>query len=109
MTWRICLDMAGVPGIGKRKRAVVVIRSATGQYVTAPTAPRPGDGHEEEEPVPVPVSDRRHRRRGRPRAGSGRGAPRRPPLRFERSVLESIFGFKIENLYTRMFPNLRIL
>ena len=27
VTWRICLDMAGVPGIGKRKRAVVVMRT----------------------------------------------------------------------------------
>jgi ubiquinol-cytochrome c reductase cytochrome b subunit len=56
VTWRICLDMAGVPGIGKRKRAVVVVRSAEGQYVTIPTPPRPGDGHEESEPVPVPVA-----------------------------------------------------
>ena len=56
VTWRICLDMAGVPGIGKRKRAVVVVRSAEGQYVTIPTPPRPGDGHEEEEPITVPVA-----------------------------------------------------
>jgi ubiquinol-cytochrome c reductase cytochrome b subunit len=54
VTWRICLDMAGVSGIGKRKRAVVVVRNADGQYVTIPTPPRPGDGHEESEPVPVP-------------------------------------------------------
>ncbi len=56
VAWRICLDMAGVPGIGNRKRAVVVSRSAGGQYVTVPTPPRPGDGHEEEEPVPVPLT-----------------------------------------------------
>ena len=55
VTWRICLDMAGVPGIGKRKRANVVIRTATGEYTTVQAAQRPGDGHEEPEPVPVPV------------------------------------------------------
>jgi ubiquinol-cytochrome c reductase cytochrome b subunit len=54
-TYRICLDMSGVAGIGKRKRAVVVSRSAEGEYATTPTAPRPGDGHEELAPEPVPV------------------------------------------------------
>ena len=52
--YRICLDMAGVERIGKRKRAVVVLRSAEGEYVTVDTPPRPGDGHEELEPIPVP-------------------------------------------------------
>jgi ubiquinol-cytochrome c reductase cytochrome b subunit len=56
VTWRICLDMAGVPGIGKRKRAVVVMRTATGEYSTVPSPPRPGDGHEEAEPELVPRS-----------------------------------------------------
>ena len=55
-TYRICLDMAGVSGVGKRKRAVVVTRSAEGEYATTPTAPRPGDGREE--PLPEPVPDR---------------------------------------------------
>jgi hypothetical protein len=48
--------MAGVSGVGKRKRAVVVVRNAEGQYATIPTPPRPGDGHEESEPVPVPTA-----------------------------------------------------
>jgi ubiquinol-cytochrome c reductase cytochrome b subunit len=56
VSWRICLDMAGVSGVGKRKRAVVVVRNAEGQYATIPTPPRPGDGHEESEPVPVPTA-----------------------------------------------------
>jgi ubiquinol-cytochrome c reductase cytochrome b subunit len=56
VTWRICLDMAGVPGIGKRKRAVVVMRTATGEYATVQSPQRPGDGHEEAEPELVPRS-----------------------------------------------------
>jgi ubiquinol-cytochrome c reductase cytochrome b subunit len=55
VTWRICLEMIGVPGIGKRKRAVVVTRSAEGEYATTPSAPRPGDGHVEIDPEPVPA------------------------------------------------------
>jgi ubiquinol-cytochrome c reductase cytochrome b subunit len=55
-TYRICLDMAGVPGVGKRKRAVVVTRSEEGEYATTPAAPRPGSEHEELEPEPVPLA-----------------------------------------------------
>ncbi|MHB1889767.1 MAG: cytochrome bc1 complex cytochrome b subunit [Acidimicrobiales bacterium] len=54
-TYRICLDMAGVQGIGKRKRALVVTRSAEGEYATLPSAERPGDEHHELDPAPVPV------------------------------------------------------
>jgi ubiquinol-cytochrome c reductase cytochrome b subunit len=56
VTWRICLDMKGVPGVGKRKRAVVVMRTASGEYATVESDPRPGDVHHEPEPVPVPIS-----------------------------------------------------
>ncbi len=55
VTYGICKEMQGVQGIGKRKRAVIVHRSAEGEYSTVPAAPRPGDGHEELEPEPVPV------------------------------------------------------
>jgi len=55
VTWSICREMAGLHGIGKRKRAVVVTRSADGQYATVPTPPRPGDGHVELDPEPVPA------------------------------------------------------
>ncbi|HXX91619.1 MAG TPA: cytochrome bc complex cytochrome b subunit [Acidimicrobiales bacterium] len=55
VTYRICLDMAGVPGIGKRKRAVVVTRSAGGEYATHATDVRPGDEHVELMPEPVPT------------------------------------------------------
>ena len=53
-TYQICREMAGVPGIGKRKRSMVVTRSAEGEYATTPTAPRPGDGREELPPEPLP-------------------------------------------------------
>jgi ubiquinol-cytochrome c reductase cytochrome b subunit len=55
LTYRICLDMSGVHGIGQRKRAFVVTRSAEGEYRTVLTEPRPGDVHEELEPEPVPT------------------------------------------------------
>jgi ubiquinol-cytochrome c reductase cytochrome b subunit len=55
-TWRICLEMqCGGADIGKRKRAVLMTRSATGEYHTVDTAPQPDDQHEELKPIPVPV------------------------------------------------------
>jgi ubiquinol-cytochrome c reductase cytochrome b subunit len=54
-TWRICIEMQGVHGIGKRKRALVVSRTAAGEYVAVPSDPRPGDDHDELSPEPVPV------------------------------------------------------
>jgi len=54
-TWRICLEMSGVHGIGKRKRALVMSRSPEGGYTTVETAPRPGDQPEELPPEPVPT------------------------------------------------------
>jgi len=44
-----------VHGIGKRKRAVIVTRSAQGEYSTVPAAPRPDDERVEIDPEPVPV------------------------------------------------------
>ena len=55
-TWRICLEMqGGGASIGQRKRAVLMTRSATGEYQTHETAPQPDDEREELAPVPVPV------------------------------------------------------
>jgi len=54
-TWKICREMQGVRGIGKRKRALVVTRTASGEYRTEPSAPRPGDERDELQPEPVPV------------------------------------------------------
>ena len=55
VTYQLCKEMQGVHGIGKRKRAVIVQRSAQGEYVTVPTPPRPDDEHIELDPEPVPV------------------------------------------------------
>jgi ubiquinol-cytochrome c reductase cytochrome b subunit len=55
VTFRICNEMRAAEGIGKRKRAMVVNRSATGAYSTTPTEPRPGDGAHELDPIPVPT------------------------------------------------------
>jgi ubiquinol-cytochrome c reductase cytochrome b subunit len=55
VTYGICKEMQGVQGIGKRKRAVIVHRSAVGEYSTVTAAPRPGDGRVELDPEPVPV------------------------------------------------------
>ena len=54
-TYYLCREMSGVPGIGRRKRAVVITRSAPGEYESVPTAPRPGDGGVELAPTPVPA------------------------------------------------------
>ena len=55
VTYQLCREMQGVHGIGKRKRAVIVRRSAEGEYTTVPAAPRPDDERTELDPEPVPV------------------------------------------------------
>jgi ubiquinol-cytochrome c reductase cytochrome b subunit len=55
VTYQLCKEMQGVHGIGKRKRAVIVRRSAQGEYSTIPSAPRPDDERVEIDPEPVPV------------------------------------------------------
>ncbi len=55
VTRTICLEMQKAEGVGKRKRAVVVTRSATGEFATFDADVRPGDGHEELEAIPVPT------------------------------------------------------
>ncbi len=54
VAYQLCLEMQGVHGIGKRKRAVIVRRSVQGEYSTVPAAPRPDDVREELDPEPVP-------------------------------------------------------
>jgi len=54
-TWRICLEMQGAGhGIGKRKRALVVSRTETGEYTAVSSDQRPGDDHHELDAEPVP-------------------------------------------------------
>ena len=55
VTYKICEEMRHAEGIGKRKKAVVISRSATGEYSTTVTDARPGDEHEELEAIPVPT------------------------------------------------------
>jgi ubiquinol-cytochrome c reductase cytochrome b subunit len=55
VTYRLCLEMQGVHGVGKRKRAVIVSRSAAGEYSTVSAEPRPDDEVTELHPEPVPV------------------------------------------------------
>ncbi|HEY3941965.1 MAG TPA: ubiquinol-cytochrome c reductase cytochrome b subunit [Acidimicrobiales bacterium] len=55
LTWRICVEMQGVIGVGKRKRAMVVTRTASGEYVAEVAEARPDDDVDELHPEPVPV------------------------------------------------------
>ncbi|MGH9082416.1 MAG: cytochrome bc1 complex cytochrome b subunit [Acidimicrobiales bacterium] len=56
VTWRVCIEMqGGGAGMGKRKRAVVVSRTAEGEYVSVPSDERPGDDRVDLRPEPVPV------------------------------------------------------
>jgi ubiquinol-cytochrome c reductase cytochrome b subunit len=54
VTYQLCREMQGVHGIGKRKRAVIVRRSAQGEYSTVAAEPRPDDERVELDPEPVP-------------------------------------------------------
>ncbi len=54
VAWRMCIDLS-LSGAGKRKRANIVTRSATGEYAITKSDRRPGDGHEELDPELVPT------------------------------------------------------
>jgi len=55
LTFKICNEMREADGIGKRKRALIVERSTTGEYTTTESPVRPGDGHDELDAIPVPI------------------------------------------------------
>ncbi len=55
VTYKICVEMQGAEGIGKRKRTLVMSMTEEGEYVTTEAEARPGDGHHELEAIPVPV------------------------------------------------------
>ena len=55
LTFKICNEMRAAEGVGKRKRALIVSRSATGEYSTVESAPRPGDEVDELDAIPVPT------------------------------------------------------
>jgi ubiquinol-cytochrome c reductase cytochrome b subunit len=54
VAYQLCLELQGVHGAGKRKRAVIVHRSTSGEYSTVESAPRPDDERTELHPEPVP-------------------------------------------------------
>jgi ubiquinol-cytochrome c reductase cytochrome b subunit len=55
LTFKICNEMRDAEGIGKRKRALIVERSAEGRYSTIESPELPGETHEELEAIPVPT------------------------------------------------------
>ena len=54
VTYKICNEMRAAEGIGKRKRAQIVVRSADRRVHHRSGEPRPGDGVEELDAIPVP-------------------------------------------------------
>ncbi len=53
IAYKLCKELQGTDGGGRRKRANVVMRSATGAYSTVPVAPHPGDVQAALEPVAI--------------------------------------------------------
>jgi quinol---cytochrome-c reductase cytochrome b subunit len=54
ITYKICRELQGVHGAGKRKTPNLVTRTEEGQYVAETTPAYPEDVHTELEPTPVP-------------------------------------------------------
>jgi ubiquinol-cytochrome c reductase cytochrome b subunit len=55
LAYKICNEMRDAENIGKRKRALIVSRSETGEYTTVEAEPRPGDEIDELDAIPVPT------------------------------------------------------
>ena len=55
VTYKICREMQGVAGAGKRKTPNLVTRTAAGEYVATPTPAYGDDAARELEPTPVPT------------------------------------------------------
>ncbi len=55
LTYKICKEMQGVHGSGKRKTPNIVSRTDEGEYVAVATPVYPEDAHDELEPTPVPT------------------------------------------------------
>jgi ubiquinol-cytochrome c reductase cytochrome b subunit len=55
ITYKICKELQGVQGAGKRKTPNLVLRTDEGEYVAEPTPAYPEDVHHELEPTPVPT------------------------------------------------------
>jgi ubiquinol-cytochrome c reductase cytochrome b subunit len=55
LTYKICKEMQGFRGAGKRKTPNIVSRTAEGEYVATPTPSYGGDVDHELEATPVPT------------------------------------------------------
>ncbi len=55
IAWKICKEVQGVRGGGKRKTANIVTRTAEGEYVATPAPKYIDDEHHELDAVPVPT------------------------------------------------------
>ena len=55
VTYRICKEMQGFAGAGKRKTTNVVVRTADGEYVATPAPVYVDDAHHELDALPVPT------------------------------------------------------
>jgi hypothetical protein len=55
ITWKICKEVQGVKGGGKRKTTNVVTRTAGGEYVATAAPVYVDDAHSELEATPVPM------------------------------------------------------
>jgi ubiquinol-cytochrome c reductase cytochrome b subunit len=60
VTYKICKEMQGTPGAGKRKVHNIVMRSPEGGYATVPSAARPGDEKPELTPFPLDIEENGH-------------------------------------------------
>jgi hypothetical protein len=55
ITYKICKELQGIRGAGKRKTPNVVSRTVEGEYLATPTPAYGDDAAEELHPTPVPV------------------------------------------------------
>jgi ubiquinol-cytochrome c reductase cytochrome b subunit len=55
VTYKICKEMQGFAGAGKRKTTNVVVRTAEGEYVATPAPVYVDDAHQELAPEPIPT------------------------------------------------------
>ncbi|MDE3064742.1 MAG: ubiquinol-cytochrome c reductase cytochrome b subunit [Acidobacteriota bacterium] len=54
IAYKICKELQGVRGAGRRKTANIVTRTEAGEYVATPAPVYPDDRHDKLEPTPVP-------------------------------------------------------
>jgi ubiquinol-cytochrome c reductase cytochrome b subunit len=55
LTYKICKELQGVAGAGKRKTHNIVTRTAEGEYIATPSPAYSEDGDHELDPTPIPT------------------------------------------------------